>query len=108
MSTLVMSFFEGFRSEAVALSNLGDEFNNLLRWLTANSIAYVDSQDQAQKHGLYCYPTKGVYIVFQALPTPDWDDKDPPLFYQQVYWMTWLVLPKEKDYEEGKEKSLFL
>jgi hypothetical protein len=104
MSALVLTSFDGYRSKAMALSSPGEEFNNLLHWLTTNSIAYVDSESQALKPGLYCYPAGDVYIVFQALPVPDWDDKDPPLFYQQVYWLAWLRLPKES---EEKEKSLF-
>lgn len=105
MSALVLTSFDGYRSKAMALSKPGEEFNNLLHWLTNNSITYVDSEDKAQKPGLYCQPAGDVYIVFQALPVPDWDQPNPPLFYQQVYWLAWLRLPTEEESE--KEKSLF-
>jgi hypothetical protein len=108
MSILVMTSIDGYRSESMALSAVGEEFNNLLQWLTRNDIAYVNSQEDAQKRGLYCQPDGNVYIVFQALPVPDWDDQNPPLFYQQVYWLAWLRLPKEKDTENDKEKFLSL
>ena len=107
MSVLVLSSFDGYRSKAMILSSPGEEFNNFLQWLTTNSIAYVDSQDQALKPGLYCYPSQGVYIVFQALPVPDWYDPNPPIFTQNVYWLNWLLLPTDREDKEEKEKSLF-
>jgi len=107
MSLLVQIAIDGPRARSVLVAQPGDELNALLNWCTDQRIRYVKSYDGATTQGLYCAPFKESFVVFQAIPTPDWPDKDPPVFTQDIYYLTWIELlsklPKKEDKPIGDD-----
>lgn len=95
MSLLVEIAIDGPRARSVLVAQPGDELNALLNWCTDQRIRYVKNHDDATKQGLYCSPYEDSFVVFQAIPTPDWPDENPPVYTQDIYYLTWVGVKTE-------------
>ena len=72
----------------------------LLTWLTKKSIALCAAKDyddpnQLIANQMYCVAgDEATHLVFQCLPTPDWESESPPPnFTVPVAYLQWLLVP---------------
>jgi hypothetical protein len=98
MSEILLRYTSSEKFELVLSAAPKDTFDDLLRWLDKQGIAFVDSVPE--KSGLFCVPQKPAYCVYQSV----WNAEDNMFNSYLIYSLQWLWFGKDaREDKDGKD-----